>query len=102
MCSSDLKHFFPHQIKADLSVARYDKSFVDIIESVDETEESFWFESRDDKLTAITLSLSRPFSLSDGRLVTPSFNFSYRDNNSTAALYDYDDMVVSMSLPMNL
>jgi len=40
--SGSVKHYFPNQLIAELSLAFYDKDFVDVIELSDVTSETYW------------------------------------------------------------
>jgi hypothetical protein len=93
--SSGLKHFFPKQIITELSFAYFDKSFVDVIELGENTGETYW---RDDRLTTLSLTISRPVSMQSGKLLTPSFYLGYRNNQSSIGFFDYDDILATISL----
>ncbi len=109
--SGGLKHFFPSQITTELSFSYFDKSYVDVIEleiteEVGETgtiiESNYWRDRRDDRLTNLSLSVSRPFALQNGKQITPLFNIGYRQNRSSNELYDYKDIMASISVQLGL
>ncbi len=96
--SASIKHIFPHQVKTEIAAAYYDKRFVDVIE-LDQGAGSFYNrESRDDILTTGSLTVSRPFLLKSGNLLTPTVSIGYRSNESTADYFDYNDAWGGLSL----
>lgn len=100
--SGGLKHFFPKQITTELSFAYFDKSFVDVIELGEITGETYWRDTRDDQLTTLSLSISKPVSLQNGKQLSPSIYLGYRKNQSSAGFFDYEDIMTSISLKISL
>ena len=100
--SGGLKHFFPRQIMAELSVAYYGKSFVDVVELGEVSSETYWRDARGDQLTTLSLSISRPVSMQNGKILTPSLYLGYRKNQSSSGFFDYDDIMASISLKITL
>jgi len=100
--SGGLKHFFPKQITTELAFAYYDKSFVEAIELDGIASETYWQDTRDDRLTTLSLSLSRPVSLQNGKQLTPLIHLGYRKNQSSTGFFDYEDISASVSLKIAL
>ena len=100
--SSSVKHFFPNQLTTELSFAYYDKSFVDVIEFAESTGGTFWRDDRNDQLTTLSLSISRPVLLQDRKLFTPTIHLGYRQNHSSTEYFDYEDIWASISLRVAL
>lgn len=96
--SARLKHYFPSQLILELSGAYFDKQFVDVVELSDSSNETYWQDGREDKLTTAGLSLARPISLKSGGMLTPSLYVGYRNNSSTADYFSYDNFSASLSL----
>lgn len=100
--SGSVKHFFPHQFVVELSGAYFDKEFVDVLELDDEGTETYWADSRDDRLTVVNLKFSRPISLKDNTSMTPTVQLGYRRNESTVGYFDYEDLTATLSLGFTL
>ncbi len=100
--SAGLKQIFPHQIIANLSFAYFDKSYVDVIEFGDTDIESYWIDTRDDQLSTLSLSISRPVLLPSGKQLTPTLYLGYRNNQSSIEFFDYEDIQASFTLTMRL
>lgn len=100
--SVGVKHFFPKQITTELSFAYFDKTFVDVIELAETTDEILWRDGRDDQLTALSLSASRPVTLKDGKLLIPVIRVGYRKNRSSIGYFDYEDLSASFSMKIAL
>lgn len=96
--SAGIKHFFLHQVTAEMSFAWLDKSYVDVVEYDAEDESTSDAISRDDRLTTVSLALARPFLLNNGNLLTPSLQLGYRDNESSLDQYRYADLWGSLAL----
>lgn len=93
--SSTVKHIFPNQLTAELSFAYYDKSYVDVIEFAESGDGTFW---RDDQLTTMSLSVSRPVLVQDHRLFTPTVHIGYRQDRSSTDFFDCEDVWASIAL----
>lgn len=100
--SSEIKHYFPRQIIAELSVAYFEKSYVDVIEFDGNSDDPFWKDSRDDKLVRSILTISRPVSLKGDKLLTPSLELGYRHNQSSTKFFEYDDPWATLSLTLSM
>jgi len=100
--SGNVKHYFPSQLITELSLAYYDKNFVDVVELSDVTSETYWQDARGDQLTTLSLTISRPISLQSGKMITPSFFLDYRNNHSSARFFDYENIRASISLRIYL
>jgi len=100
--SGGVKLFFPGQVMTQLSCSYYDKTFVEAVELDDTTGDTYIRNSRSDRLTAISLMISRPVSFSQGQHLTPSASLGMRKNQSSLAYYDYTDLSVSLALTMSL
>jgi len=100
--SGSVKHFFPNQLITELSLAYYDKGFVDVVEFSEEASNTYWRDNRIDRLTALSLNISKPISLQSGKTITPSFFLGYRNNSSTAEFFNYEDVRASISLKVTL
>jgi len=100
--SGSVKHFFPDQFTTELSFGYYDKSFVDVIEFAESSGETFWRDDRNDQLTTLSLSISRPVLFQDRKLFTPTINLGYRQNHSSTEYFDYEDVWASISLRVAL
>ena len=100
--SAGLKHFFPRQITTELSFAYFVKTFVDVIELSETTDETYWRDTRDDQLTALSLSVSRPVTLKNGKLLTPVLRVGYRRNQSSIGYFDYEDLSAWFSMKIAL
>jgi hypothetical protein len=100
--SGSVKHFFPNQFTTELSFAYFDKSFVDVIEVVESSGETFWRDDRNDDLTTLSLSISRPVLIQEDRLFTPTIHLGYRQNQSSTEYFDYEDVWASISLRVSL
>lgn len=96
--SGGLKHILPKQVIAELSLAYYDKNYVDVIELSDDTSEKYWQDARYDQLTTLSLAISRSISLESGTMITPSIHLGYRKNQSSTGFFDYEDIQASFSL----
>ncbi len=100
--SGNVKHFFPNQLIIELSLAYYDKDFVDVVELSEEASDTYWRDARDDRLTSLSLKISRPISLQSGKTITPSFLLGYGVNRSSAEFFNYEDLRASISLRISL
>ncbi|MCK5127242.1 MAG: DUF560 domain-containing protein [candidate division Zixibacteria bacterium] len=98
--SGGLKHIFHRQITTELSFAYYDKNYVDVMELADTDSETYWRDTRDDKLTTMSLSISKSISIQNGKQLTPVIYVGYRKNQSTTSFFDYEDILASISLKM--
>lgn len=96
--SGGIKHFFPHQVTAEMAFAWLDKSYVDVVEYDLENDTASAAISRDDRLTTVSLALARPFLLNNGSLLTPSLQLGYRDNLSSLEQYHYADLWGSLAV----
>jgi hypothetical protein len=96
--SSSVKHFFPNQLTTELSLAYYDKDFVDVVEVSDVTSETYWQNAREDQLTTLSLIISKPISLQSGKMIIPSLFIGYRNNQSSTGFFDHGDIQASLSL----
>jgi hypothetical protein len=100
--SSSVKHFFPNQLIAELSLAHYHKEYVGVMELSPDTGETYWQGNRSDQLTTFSINVSRPISLQRGKTITPSVFLGYWKNRSTAELFDYKDIRVSLALRISI
>lgn len=93
--SGNIKHFFPHQIIGEISAAYYDKEFAEVIEL---SGDEYWTDKRSDRMTDLSIKISRPFGLQNGGQLRPSLNINYRLNESTSDYFDYDSFQASLFL----
>jgi hypothetical protein len=100
--SGNVKHFFPNQWIAELSMAYFDKDYVDVVDLSDGDGETYWRVARSDQLATLSFSISRPISLHGGKTITPSVFLGYRQNQSTAEFFDHEDVAVSIALRIAL
>lgn len=100
--SSGLKHIFSNQIIGEFSFAYYDKNYVDVIELVETSDETYWREVRIDQLTTLSAAFSKSFSMPENKQLTPSMSISYRNNSSTSDYFDYNNLQLSFSLKMRM
>ncbi|MBU0984264.1 MAG: hypothetical protein KKA42_10375 [candidate division Zixibacteria bacterium] len=100
--SGTIKHFFPGQWITEFSAAYFDKDFVDVAEPDDDTGDTYWQDSRRDKLTALSLTVSKPVTMSNSRTITPSLSLGYRNNQSSSAFFNYEDVRGSFSVKFTL
>ncbi|RKX22697.1 MAG: hypothetical protein DRP35_01325 [Candidatus Zixiibacteriota bacterium] len=98
--SGGLKHFFPKQITTKLSFAYYDKRFIDVVELDEFTSGTYWQDTRDDQLSILSLSISKPILIQSNKMFTPFLYFEYRKNESTIRFFNYENIMVSVSLKM--
>ena len=96
--STGLKHFFPNQLTTELSVTYNDKTYVDVVELAESNDETYWQDDRHDRLTTLSLSLSRPITLKNGKQLLPSFYLGYRKNQSSTGFFEYEDIQTSISV----
>ncbi len=100
--SGGLKRIFPRGIVAGLAFSHYSKNYVDVVEADETANQLYLRESRDDLLSAVSLSVAKSFSLQNGKQITPSVNLGYRVNHSTIDFYDYEDLHGSVSVRLGL
>ena len=96
--SGGLKHFFPNQIATELTVAYFEKSFVDVLETAEMKGDPYWRDTRDDRLTTLSASIWRPITLKNEKQLIPSINIGYRKNQSSAGFFEYEGIQASFSL----
>ena len=93
--SLSIKKIFPKEITMVLYGSYFEKSYVPVID-INSTSDLSRLRRNDENLyAAVTLSKNVYFT---NTLLTPSIDISYTDNRSNLSLYEYDKLLVMLSL----
>ncbi len=97
--SAEVKSFIIPNFIVNTGVRYQQARFMDALEldNTGETE-SYSLQTREDDRMQTSLSLQRPIVIGNGRILRPTINISYIDNNSTHPYYDYEAMSMSLTL----
>jgi len=99
--SSEIKSFIIPNMILTAGASFRKAEYMDALEKdATSEEEIYYLQSRRDERWQSYLGIQRPFVISPGRILSPSINISYVDNQSTHLYYDYSSM--SLSFIINL
>ncbi|KAA3630866.1 MAG: hypothetical protein DWP97_14415 [Calditrichaeota bacterium] len=93
--SLSIKKIFPKEITMVLYGSYFEKSYVPVIDVNPSSDVSRLRRSDENVYAAVTLSKNIYFT---NTLLTPSVDVSYTDNRSNLSLYEYDKLLVMLSL----
>lgn len=100
--SGSIKHFFPKQVGCEVSFSYQDKTFADVIEADDMTDDAYRTGSRVDRLSSVACTVWRPVQTGRKTLITPELSLGYRNNRSSDDYFDYEDFQASISVKIGL